>query len=84
MAKVLKGNIESLQLPAILKSALRRFKSCLFLIDNKTEQDGLNKNDSKNNVRLEMEIISERQAARIRVRSGVKNIEGRVRNKTLR
>ena len=84
MAKVLKGNIESLQLPAILKSTLRRFKSCLFLIDNKTEQDGLNKNDSKNNVRLEMEIISERQAARIRVRSGVKNIEGRVRNKTLR
>ena len=54
------------------------------MIDNKTEQDGLNKNDSKNNVRLETEIISERQAARKRVRSGVKNIEGRVRNKTFK
>ena len=58
LLKLLKGNIESLQLPAILKNALKRLKSFLFLIDNKIEQDGSNKNDSKNSVRPEMETIS--------------------------
>ena len=58
LLKLLKGNIESLQLPGILKNALKRLKSFLFLIDNKIEQDGSNKNDSKNSVRPEMETIS--------------------------
>ena len=58
LLKVLKGNIESLQLCAIFKNALKRLKSFLFLFDNKIEQDGSNKNDSKNSVRPEMEVIS--------------------------
>ena len=58
LLKILKENIESLQLPAILKGALKRLKSFLFLTDNKIEQDGLNKNDSKNSVRPETETIS--------------------------
>ena len=58
LLKLLRGNIESLQLPAILKSALKRLKSFLFLIDHKIEQDGLNKNDSKDSVRPETETIS--------------------------
>ena len=58
LLKLLKGNIESLQLPAILKNTLKRLKSFLFLIDNKIEQDGSNKNDSKNGVRPETETIS--------------------------
>ena len=33
LLKLLKGNIESLQLPGILKNALKRLKSFLFLID---------------------------------------------------
>ena len=40
LLKLLKGNIESLQLPANLKNALKGLKSFLFLIDNKIEQDG--------------------------------------------
>ena len=58
LLKILKENIESLQLPAILKGALKRLKNFLFLTDNKIEQDGLNKNDSKNSVRPETETIS--------------------------
>ena len=58
LLKLLKGNIESLQLPAILKNALKRLKSFHFLIDNKIEQDGSNKNDSKNSVKPETETIS--------------------------
>ena len=58
LLKFLKGNIESLQLPGIMKNALKRLKSFLFLIDNKIEQDGLNKNGSKNSVRAETETIS--------------------------
>ena len=58
LLKLLKGNIESLQLPTILENALKRLKSFLFLINNKIEQDGSNQNDSKNNVRPETETIS--------------------------
>ena len=58
LLKLLKGNIESLLLPAILKNALKRLKCFLFLIDNKIEEDGSNKNDSKNSVRPETETIS--------------------------
>ena len=57
LLKLLKGNIESLQLPAILKNALKRLNSFLFLIDNKIEQDGSSKNYSKNSVRPERETI---------------------------
>lgn len=55
LLKLLKGNIESLQLPAILINVLKRLKSFLFLIDNTIDQGRLNKNDSKNIVRTEME-----------------------------
>ena len=48
LLKILKGNIESLKLPPVLKSALKRLKSFLFLINTKT--DGADKNDSKNNL----------------------------------
>ena len=58
LLKLLKGNIESLQLPAFLKNALKRLNSFLILIDNKIEQDGFNKNDSMNSVRPEMETVS--------------------------
>ena len=37
LLKLLKGNMESLQLPAVLKNTLKRLKSFLFLIDNKIE-----------------------------------------------
>ena len=58
LLKLPKGNNESLQLLAILKNTLKRFKSFLFFIDNKIEHDGSNKNDSKNSVRPEMDTIS--------------------------
>ena len=58
LLKLPKGNNESLQLLTILKNTLKRFKSFLFLINNKIEQDGSNKNDSKNSVRPEIDTIS--------------------------
>ena len=58
LLKLLKGNIESLQLPAILKNALKRLNTfLLFLIDSKIEQDGSSKKYSKNSVRPERETI---------------------------
>ena len=55
--ELVEGNIESLQLLAILKNALKRLKSFLFLINNKIQQDGSNKNDGKNSIRPETETI---------------------------
>ena len=48
LLKLLKGNMDSLKLLAVLKNALKRLKSFLFLIDNKV--DGADKNDSKNSL----------------------------------
>ena len=71
LLKFLKGNSESLKLPPVLESALKRLESFLFLINTKT--DGADKNGS--------EIITDQRRRKCkRIRSGFKNIEGRVRN----
>ena len=49
LLKLLKGNMDSLKLLAVLKNTLKRLKSFLFLINNKV--DGADKNDSKNSLR---------------------------------
>ena len=54
LLKLLKGNIESLKLPPVLKTALKRLKSFLFLINTKT--DGADKNNSENNLGSETKI----------------------------
>ena len=63
LLKLPKGNNESLKLLAVLKNTLKRFKRFLFLINNKIEQDGSNKNDSKNSVRPEMDTISKKASS---------------------
>ena len=63
LLKLLKRNIESLQLAAIFKSSLKRVKSFLFVINSKidlNDQDGTNKNDSKNSLGSEVETISKK------------------------
>ena len=50
--------MDSLKLLAVLKNALKRLKSFLFLIDNKI--DGADKNDSKNSLSSDMETISKK------------------------
>ena len=58
LLKLLKGNIESLKLPTVLKNALKRLKSFLFLIDNMV--NGADKNGCENNLGLETETISKK------------------------
>ena len=58
LLKLLKRNIESLKLLAVLKNALRRLKSFLFLIDNNV--DGVDKNGGENSLGSEMETISKK------------------------
>ena len=50
-----KESIESLKLPPVPKTALKRLKSFLFLINTKT--DSADKNDSNNNLGSEMKTI---------------------------
>ena len=49
--------MDSLKLLAVLKNALKRLKSFLFLIDNKV--DGADKNDSKNSLSLDGDNFEE-------------------------
>ena len=58
LVKLLKGNIESLKLPTVLKNTLKRLKSFLFLTDNKL--NGTDKDGGKNRLGSEMEIISKK------------------------
>ena len=58
LLKLLKGNIESLKLPTVLKNALKRLKSFLSLIDNKV--DGADKNGGGNSLRSETKTISKK------------------------
>ena len=51
LLKLLKGNIESLKLPAVIKNVLKKLKSFLFLTE--VNSDGSNKNGSKNGLRSE-------------------------------
>ena len=53
--KLLKGNIESLKLPAVLKNAFKRLKNFLFLIDNKVH--GADKNGGKNSLGSETKTV---------------------------
>ena len=61
--KLLKGNIESLKLPAVLKNAFKRLKSFLFLIDNKV--NGEDKNGGKNSLGSETETVSKKTRSSI-------------------
>ena len=49
LLKLLKGNIESLKLPSVIKNSLKKLKSFLYLID--INSHGSNKDDSKNSLR---------------------------------
>ena len=51
LLKLLKGNIESLKLPAVIKNALKKLKRFLFLTE--VNSDGSNKNGSENGLRSE-------------------------------
>ena len=62
LLKLLKGNIESLKLPLVLKTALKRLKSFLVLINTKT--DGAYKNDSKNDLGSETKTIPKKTTSR--------------------
>ena len=86
LLKLLKGNIESLQLPAVLKNVLKRLKSFLSLIDNKIEKDDSNKMITRIVSDQRQRQFQRRQAAapHKRVRFGVKSIEGTVCNKTFK
>ena len=62
LLKLRKESIESLKLPPVPKTALKRLKSFLFLINTKT--DSADKNDSNNNLGSETKTIPKKAKSR--------------------
>ena len=91
LISVLKGNIESLKLPKIIKIRLKKLKIYLFLTMARTKVIARMVSEKRKNLqqRLAAQAAGKPRPARVapshrRAINGVKNIEERIRNRTFK
>ena len=91
LISVLKGNVESLKLPKIIKIRLKKLKIYLFLTMARTKMIARMVSEKRKNLqqRLAAQAAGKPRPARVapshrRAINGVKNIEERIRNRTFK
>ena len=91
LISILKGNVESLKLPKIIKIRLKKLKIYLFLTMARTKMIARMVSEKRKNLqqRLAAQAAGKPRPARVapshrRAINGVKNIEERIRNRTFK